>query len=92
MVPRSLSITASASPLLETPMSHARNVRLASNATRQGVVAVIMECVDRTCTVVSRGRAAIWPSVGDAMRAVKDLAPTVVWRETRPGFWVARGR
>ena len=56
----------------------------------EGVTAVVIECVDRTCTVVGNGMALSCDSIVAAMRTVEELAPRVVWRETTPGFWVAR--
>ena len=69
-----------------------RNVRIAKKrpARPEGVTAVVIECVDRTCTVVGNGTALNCDSIKAAMRAVEELAPRVVWCETTPGYWVAR--
>jgi hypothetical protein len=69
-----------------------RNVRIARRPTgpSEGVTALIIECVDRTCTVVGNGVALSCDSIVVAKRAVEEVAPRVVWRETTPGFWVAR--
>jgi hypothetical protein len=56
----------------------------------EAIVAVVIECVDTTCTVVGRGPAATWPSVQEAMSAIDQLGPHITWSETTPGFWVAR--
>jgi len=72
--------------------SRPRNARIARKPPvfRDGVTAVVIECLDKTCTVVGSGFALSCHSITEAMAAVNDMAPRIVWRETTPGFWVAR--
>ena len=69
-----------------------RNVRIARKRIFPGgrLVAVVIECVDETCTVVGNGIALSCPSIQQAMRVVEAIAPRIAWREKTPGFWVAR--
>jgi hypothetical protein len=70
-----------------------RNVRMARSVTtaQREVVAIVIECVDKSCTVVGSGFALDCQSLQDASRVVEDIAAQRVrWRETAPGFWVAR--
>ena len=70
-----------------------RNVRMAKRLApaREGVVAIVIECVDKSCTVVGNEFALDCRSLQDATRVVEDMASqTVEWRERAPGFWVAR--
>ena len=41
-------------------------------------------------TVVGTDFALSCDSLGEAMEVVDDVAPKIIWRETTPGFWVAR--
>jgi hypothetical protein len=59
-------------------------------STRQGVKAVVIECLDKTCTVVGRDFAQSCHSLEEAMAAVEAITSKVMWCETTPGFWVAR--
>lgn len=68
-----------------------RNVRMArtpSNTRKR--LTVVIECADNTCTVIGSDFALPCESINDAVRAVEEMAPSVEWRETTPGFWVAR--
>ena len=69
-----------------------RNVRVArvSKRNQMGPIAVVIECVDDTCTVVGSGFAFSSRSIKEAMDAVGRMASPLMWRETTPGFWVAR--
>jgi len=76
-----------------TAVRSPRNVRMARRLTtaQKGVVAIVIECVDKSCTVVGSGFALDCRSLQDATRVVEDMAAQRVrWRETAPGFWVAR--
>ena len=69
-----------------------RNVRVArkpTNARRRPTV-VVIECVDNTCTVIGGDPAVPCQSLEEAMDVVEEMAPSVDWRETAPGVWVAR--
>jgi hypothetical protein len=55
-----------------------------------GVIAVIVERGDRTCSLYCRGTDGGWPSVAEAKAAVEELSAQVVWRESTSGVWVAR--
>jgi hypothetical protein len=70
-----------------------RNVRVArrAGARRRGIVAVVLEGLDRTCTVTGCVSGTL-SSRAEAMRRVEAVVPRVTWRETRPGYWVARVR
>jgi hypothetical protein len=57
---------------------------------RDGVIAVIVERDDQTCSLYCRGTDASWPSVAEAKAAVEELSAQVVWRESSSGVWVAR--
>lgn len=52
--------------------------------------ALVIECVDRTCTVVTGGLTRNCLSLHEAMRIVEQTTPRVAWRQTAPGLWVAR--
>ena len=69
-----------------------RNVRISRKPGDAGVgiTAVVIECVDRTCTVVGRNFTLACHSLQEAMSVVEELTPWAAWRETAPGFWVAR--
>jgi len=68
-----------------------RNVRIARKPGKAGKrLTVIIECADNTCTVIGSDFTLPYKSIEDAMCAVEEMAPSVVWRETTPGFWVAR--
>lgn len=69
-----------------------RDTRIAAKpgAVRYGVVGIIIECVDKTCTVVGGDFSLSCRSIDDAMGTIEKMASPVVWRETTPGFWVAR--
>jgi len=56
------------------------------------VVAVVILRSDKTCGVVCRGAGFSWPSMGEAKAAVEQMAPSISWRETTKGVWVARTR
>ncbi len=57
----------------------------------EGVVAIVIECVDESCTVVGNEFTLDCRSLQDATRVVEDMAAQPVdWRERAPGFWVAR--
>lgn len=56
------------------------------------MTAVVIECVDETCTVVGVDFSLSCDSIQHAKQVVEDMAPRVVWHETTPGFWVARTR
>jgi len=56
----------------------------------KGVVAVVVERGDRTCSLYWRGSDGAWPSIDQAKNAVEKVVAQVVWRETTPGVWVAR--
>jgi hypothetical protein len=78
---------------VSTAMRLPRNVRMARRLTtaQKGVVAIVIECVDKSCTVVGSDFALDCPSLQDAKRVVEDkAAQSVRWRVTAPGFWVAR--
>ena len=55
-----------------------------------GVIAVIVERDDGTCTVFCRGTDRSWPSMEQARESVEDISSGAVWRQTTPGVWVAR--
>ena len=57
---------------------------------RDGVIAVIVERSDQTCSLYCRGTDGNWPSIADAKSAVESLSAQVVWRESTSGVWVAR--
>jgi hypothetical protein len=59
-------------------------------ASRYGVIAIVIECVDKTCTVVGSDFSLDFPSIHDAMGSIEEMTPPVVWREATPGYWVAR--
>jgi hypothetical protein len=60
-------------------------------AAQQRVTVVVIECDDKTCTVVGSNFAVSCRSLHEATRVVEDMTPRrVEWRETAPGFWVAR--
>jgi len=69
-----------------------RNVRMARRpaSAHMRPTAVVIECEDSTCTVVGSGFSRLCHSKEEAMRAVEEVASSVLWRETSPGFWVAR--
>lgn len=69
-----------------------RNVRIARKPgdARIGITAVVIECVDRTCTVVGSDFTLGCHSLQEAKSVVEELTPRSAWRETAPGFWVAR--
>jgi hypothetical protein len=56
---------------------------------RDRVVAVVIERADKTCGIVGPGSGESRSSLRAAKRAVEDLEPRVVWRETTRGVWVA---
>lgn len=72
--------------------SSPRNVRIARKpVTTEGrLAAIVIECVDKTCTVVGNGFALSCHSIQQAMHEVEEIAPRVAWHEKTPGFWVAR--
>ena len=76
----------------ETTTRGLQNLRVAAKPAteRYGVVAIVIEGVDKTCTVVGGDFSISCPSIDDAMGTIEEMAPTVVWREATPGFWVAR--
>jgi len=80
------------SPATDTPRP--RNVRVARgpSSAQRGMTAVVIECVDETCTVVGVDFSLSCDSIQHAKQVVEDMAPRVVWHETTPGFWVARTR
>lgn len=69
-----------------------RNVRVARKPINAGagIIAFVIECIDKTCTVVGNGFALDCHSIQEAMGAVEDITPRVAWRERAPGFWVGR--
>lgn len=69
-----------------------RNARITRTAAwaHKKLIAVVIECVDNTCTVVGGDCVSSCRSLRDAMKAVEQIALNVVWRETTPGYWVAR--
>lgn len=76
-----------------TTETRRRNVRIVTGpiaACERRLVAVVIEALDETCTVVANDVALSCDSFDEAMRAVDEFAPRVLWRESRPGFWVAR--
>jgi hypothetical protein len=78
----------------DTDTRRPRNIRLARrpSGSRGSIAAVVIECVDKTCTVVGSEFSLTCASIRQAMQVVEDTTPQVVWRETTPGFWVARLR
>jgi hypothetical protein len=81
-------------PAATIAASRSRNARVAASPSseRYGVIAVIIECVDETCTVVGSDFSLSCSSLDDAMDTIGEMTTPVVWRETTPGFWVARAR
>jgi len=57
---------------------------------QEGVIAVVVERSDGTCSVFCRGSGGSWPSVDEAKNVVEKVSPWVVWRETTPGVWTGR--
>lgn len=55
-----------------------------------GVIAVLVEGSDGTCSLFCRGSGGSWPSVDEAKNVVEKVSPWVVWRETTPGVWTGR--
>jgi hypothetical protein len=80
-------------PVTTTETRSRRNVRIVTGpiaACERRLVAVVIESLDESCTVVGTDFALSCGSLGEAMEAVDDVAPKIIWRETTPGFWVAR--
>jgi hypothetical protein len=80
-------------PVAATETKRRRNVRDVTGrivACERRFVAVVIESLDQTCTVVGSDFALSCGSLCEAMQAVDEVAPRVFWRETNPGFWVAR--
>jgi hypothetical protein len=57
---------------------------------REGVIAVVIERVDGTCSVVGSGFALHCRSRELAIEAIGDMESLVTWSEHTPGFVVAR--
>jgi len=72
----------------DTDIAEGRGGR--SLATRKGIVAVVVERGDGTCTALCRGSDTSWPSTDVAKDAVERISPAVMWREITAGVWVAR--
>ena len=68
---------------------HSGTVEPESTA-QEGVVAVVVERGDRTCTLFCRGSGGTWPSIDEAKDEVKKISTQIVWPETTRGVWVAR--
>jgi hypothetical protein len=80
-------------PVATTETRSRRNARVVTGpiaACERRLVAVVIESLDETCTVVGSDFALSCGSLGEAMQAVDEVTPKVIWRETTPGFWVAR--
>ena len=55
-----------------------------------GVLGVIVERPDGTCTLYTQGGRGDWPSMRAAYDALEQVAPVLEWRQSTPGVWVAR--
>ena len=55
-----------------------------------GVLGVIVERPDGTCALYTQGGRGDWPSIRAAHDALEQVAPTLEWRQSTPGVWVAR--
>jgi len=79
-------------PVATVASRRPRNARIARKptSTRKRPTVVVIECVDHTCTVIGRDPAVPCQSLEEAMDVVEEMAPSVDWRETAPGVWVAR--
>jgi len=57
---------------------------------QKGVIAVVVEREDGSCSLFCRGFGGSWLSIDEAKSAVEKASGQVAWRETTSGVWVAR--
>ena len=57
---------------------------------QKGVIAVVVEREDGSCSLFCRGFGGSWPSIDEAKGAVEKASGQIAWRETTSGVWVAR--
>ncbi len=85
--------TASRAQMISGPRidDHGRGMTGAWGADDQkGVIAVVVERENGSCSLFCRGFGGSWPSIDEAKSAVEKASGQVAWRETTSGVWVAR--